>query len=414
MTIPYRRTMFAIAATMFASLSAAQADAPTPATIEADSEAVTSTDSATPPAATAAATSAELDTVPVDVADKPAPPPAAKSSSRLIEEIVVTAQKREEAIQNVPISIAAFSAEALDARGAFDTKALAQITPAVSITEFGGFSFVFIRGIGSDAFVPSADPSVTTYVDGIFVPTSQGFSTDFGGVERVEVLKGPQGTLFGRNSTGGAINVITKKPGGEFEGSLQGTAGNYDDHRIKGYLNVPVTSWFAVSADGLFKKYDSQYVHENRKLIGQENKEYRIKALLQPADSMSLIVTYNHFDQKSVGSSISNNIDPSPAFSAIVGGPDEDNHVAETDFDGITLGYAKTLSGTFEWNLPTFDFKLIAADQTLNQTYTSYDFDGSSVPLVGLTPTASSPAPRITRRSSCHARTAGSARILNG
>jgi iron complex outermembrane recepter protein len=84
-----------------------------------------------------------------------------------------------------------------------------------------GFSVVYIRGVGTDAFLPSADASISTYIDGIFFPFTHGLVQSFGAVERVEVLKGPQGTLFGRNSTGGAISVITKAPTDEFEGTFE-------------------------------------------------------------------------------------------------------------------------------------------------------------------------------------------------
>ncbi|RNL66754.1 TonB-dependent receptor [Zhongshania marina] len=305
-----------------------------------------------------------------------------KPRSRLIEEVMVTAQKREEAATDVPISIAAYSAEALDARGAFDTKSLPSITPAMTITEFGGFSFIFLRGVGSDAFVPSADPSITTYVDGIFVPSSQGFSTDFGGIERVEILKGPQGTLFGRNSTGGAINVVTKNPGQEFEANLQATLANYNEQRYKIYLNVPIGDSLAFSVDYLSKEYDHQYTHPDRDVLGQTNEESRIKLRWDALDNLAITLTYNYSEQESSGSSVSNNIDPSPVFSPVLGGPDDDNYVLETDFEGITVGHAEVMSAVIEWGLDPFDVKFIVADQTLYQDYTSYDFDGASAPVV--------------------------------
>ncbi|MDB5970067.1 MAG: hypothetical protein JWQ90_2517 [Hydrocarboniphaga sp.] len=329
---------------------------------------------------------AALDVIPVEPladAEPPAADEAPKGRSRLIEEVVVTAQKREEAIQDVPISIAAFSAEALDARGVFDTKALPYITPAMTISEFGGFSFIYIRGVGSDAFVPSADPSVTTYVDGVFVPTSQGFSTDFGGVEHVEVLKGPQGTLFGRNSTGGAISIVTKKPGGEFAADLQGELGNYNERRAKGYFNVPITQSLGVSLDLLYKDQDNQYTHVSRELVPQQSKSGRLRVDWQLTDDLNLDASYFKSEQKGTGSLISKNIKASPLFSFVnIGEDNSDNRVANTDFPSYLTGGNDVAAAAITWNLAGFDAKLMGADQLTNSDYSAYDFDGTMYPLV--------------------------------
>lgn len=169
-----------------------------------------------PAAPEAAATAAPAEAAPVApaVAAEAEAAPAAKkrSNSRVLEEIVVTAQKREEDLMAVPISVTAFSPEALEARGVTSTTDLMKVTPALDFgTQAGDFTSVYIRGIGSEAWLTS-DPSVATYVDGVYYPFSPSVAQDLGGIERVEVLKGPQGTLFGRNANGGAINVIVKEP----------------------------------------------------------------------------------------------------------------------------------------------------------------------------------------------------------
>lgn len=316
--------------------------------------------------------------------EEQAPARPRASSSRLVEEVLVTAQKREEAIQDVPISIAAFSAESLDARGVFDTKALPNITSAMTISEFGGFSFIYIRGVGSDAFVPSADPSVTTYVDGVFVPTSQGFSTDFGGIERVEVLKGPQGTLFGRNSTGGAISIVTKKPGSEFSSSANATLGNYGEQRAKAYVNIPLSDSLGFAVDALYKSVDSQYTHTIREIVPQKSKSGRLRINWQAIDTLNVDVSYFKSVQQGTGSLVSKNINPSPLFSfiGVVPGGTADNRVADTDFPAFLDGGSDVASAVVTWELDPFDIKLSGADQETNSDYSAYDFDGSSLPLV--------------------------------
>ncbi|WP_460994505.1 TonB-dependent receptor plug domain-containing protein, partial [Spongiibacter taiwanensis] len=119
-----------------------------------------------------------------------------KRSNRLLEEVTVTAQKREEDSQDVPIAIQAFSGEKLDAFNIEDTADLQKITPGLTFTYTYGYTLIYLRGVGSDAFLPNADPSVATYIDGINIPASQGKQDALGPVKRVEVLKGPQGTLF--------------------------------------------------------------------------------------------------------------------------------------------------------------------------------------------------------------------------
>lgn len=307
-----------------------------------------------------------------------------KKTNRLIEEVVVTAQKREERLQDVPISISAYSADALDARGATDTKDLATITPALSITEFGGFTFIYIRGIGSDSFIPSADPSVTTYVDGIYVPTSQGLLTSFGGIERVEVLKGPQGTLFGRNSTGGAINVVTKRPGDEFEGNVTGVVGNYSERRIKGYFNIPITEWLGLSVDLLKDSIDHQYTSTFREVPAEKSRSGRFRLNFHPSDNFEIDFSYFKSEQKGQGTLLTKNIDPSAVLGAAIPKSPDDN-VANADYPAALVGSHEVYAGSITWILPWFDTKLIASDQIINTDYTAFDFDGSSLPLIAFT-----------------------------
>lgn len=330
---------------------------------------------------------AAVETVPTIPVDAPeaaeAEEGSPKSRNRMVEEIVVTAQKREENLQEVPVTIAAFSPEALDARGAFDVKALANITPALSITEFGGYSYVYIRGVGTDVFVPSADPSVTTYIDGIYVPNAQGMVTDFGGIERVEVLKGPQGTLFGRNSTGGAISVITKKPGDSFESSLQTQVGNYNERRVKGYVSVPLADSFGASADVLYKKFDSQYVHLTRDLPDEKSIAGRVRVNWHPTDNFDIDAFYFKSEQDGTGSFVANNIHVSPVGRASGVPEAPDDYIGRTDYPAYVDGYYEVKSVSSKWELPWFDIKLQGSDQLNLTRYTAYDFDGSAMPLIG-------------------------------
>ncbi|MEJ2407777.1 MAG: TonB-dependent receptor [Novosphingobium sp.] len=164
-----------------------------------------------------------------------------------IGEIVVTAQKRAENVQDVPIAISAFTSEALQERAIGSVANLSAIAPNVNLdagTPFSGSPSVlsaYIRGIGSDDFAFNIDPGVGIYLDGVYLARTVGANQDLMDVERVEVLKGPQGTLFGRNTIGGAISIVTRDPGHEFKVRGDLTTGSYNLFKARGSVDVPIT-----------------------------------------------------------------------------------------------------------------------------------------------------------------------------
>ena len=170
-------------------------------------------------------------------------------SAALIEEIVVTARKRQENLQDAPIAVSAFTGEALDFRGVTDIGKLDQFVPNLVLNESTTYSnvtnaAVYIRGIGQNDFTPVIDPGVGIYVDGVYLGRSVGAVLDIVDVDRVEVLRGPQGTLFGRNTIGGAISINSKKPDGEFGGKVDVKYGTDDRFNVRGSVNIPLTDKF--------------------------------------------------------------------------------------------------------------------------------------------------------------------------
>lgn len=166
-----------------------------------------------------------------------------------LEEVVVTAQKRTENIQEVPIAVSAFGAAQLEQRGIVNVSQLSNLAPNVNLdagTPFSGSDTVlsaYIRGIGQDDFAFNLDPGVGVYVDGVYLARSVGANTTMLDVDRVEVLKGPQGTLFGRNSIGGAISIVTREPGQEFMVKGDITIGSRQRHEAKVTFDVPFADW---------------------------------------------------------------------------------------------------------------------------------------------------------------------------
>jgi iron complex outermembrane recepter protein len=163
-----------------------------------------------------------------------------------IKEIVVTAQKRAENVQDVPIAISAFTADALSERAVTSVASISNIAPNVVLdagTPFSGSSSVisaFIRGIGANDFAFNIDPGVGIYLDGVYLARSVGANQDLPDVERIEVLKGPQGTLFGRNTIGGAISIVTHDPGKEFRFKGDVTVGRFGLIQTRGTVDVPL------------------------------------------------------------------------------------------------------------------------------------------------------------------------------
>ncbi len=165
---------------------------------------------------------------------------AAQAQSMALEEIVVTAQKRSENLQQIPIAITAISGEELDRIDLNEIQDIAIQTPSLEFSRAGGEAQLYIRGIGTNIFGVTVDPSVAVNQDGVYLARTQMGLTQFLDVDRVEVLRGPQGTLYGRNATGGAINLISRKPADEVEGYASATAGNFGRYEFQGAVSAPI------------------------------------------------------------------------------------------------------------------------------------------------------------------------------
>jgi iron complex outermembrane receptor protein len=306
-----------------------------------------------------------------------------KRKNRLIEEVIVTAQKREENVSDVPVSIVAYSNELLDAKGVLSAQDLPLITPGLTLSTSVNFLTVFIRGIGSDAFLV-ADPSVASYVDGIYFPFSNGAVQDFGAVDRIEVLKGPQGTLFGRNAVGGAIHVITKSPNpNELEVSLQTMLNDHGTQSSRLHVSVPVIDEnLAVSASLIYSHGDN-YIDGTaggETLQGDETKGARVKLFWSPAEWVEANLAFLKIEQRGVGSDYMPNAQPS-ALGRTLGIEAQDPYAGEVNEDIFFFHNNETIYGSLNFFLEPFDARVIAGTQDIT-SLSNYDFDGSPLPLV--------------------------------
>ena len=174
--------------------------------------------------------------------------PAANDST--LEEIVITAEKRESTVQHTALDVEVFSGSQMTERGVEDFSTINKIAPNVTIATGNtggiGATVIAIDGIQAYNLSNSAQSPIAVNLDGVYLPRMTGLTGYFFDLQRVEVLDGPQGTLYGRNAAGGAINIITNKPGNEFGASGEVEAGNYHEERFEGDLNLPVTEDFAL------------------------------------------------------------------------------------------------------------------------------------------------------------------------
>lgn len=231
-----------------------------------------------------------------------------------VQEIVVTAQKRAENLQKVPIAISAFSSEMLEQRGVTGLGSLFQSPPpGVVLQPFAGSQALLIvdmRGVtNADPGQGTMELGTAVYIDDVYLGRAQGMGAELADPERIEVLRGPQGTLFGRNAEGGAIRIVTKKPTGELGGNGKATIGNYGERRYEGHLNLPRFAGFSVKVDYLNSKHDGwtrNGADRIARLARQDDfgaydaEGYRISARWQPVDTVTIDYAYDHSDTKDV------------------------------------------------------------------------------------------------------------------
>ena len=226
----------------------------------------------------------------------------------IIEELVVTARKREENLQDTPIAISAYTGDGLDSRGLTSVADIGDLTPNMTYTnnpEVGGstsVSTVYIRGIGQRDFLGTIDNGVGFYIDDVYIARTVGAVVDLLDIDRVEVLRGPQGTLFGRNSVGGALKLHSKKPEDAFGGYVDFMLGTDSQTLLRSTLNIPLSDQ-ALSSVSLLSSQQGGYVEQPNgagDLGNEDNTAFRAQLLLHPTDTLeiSLAVDSSSEDEK--------------------------------------------------------------------------------------------------------------------
>jgi iron complex outermembrane receptor protein len=254
---------------------------------------------------------------------------SANAQERAIEQIVVTAEKRGESLQDLSQAVTALTAKDLDNKYISSFVDLSAIAPGVTVAKNEGFkTIISIRGVGNEANQnATANPSVSYHMDGIYIASPYALQTDFIDIERIEILRGPQGTLFGQNSTGGAINVISAKPNfEEFAGKADVSLGTDNLVKVRGTVNVPIsddlamrTSFSRATQDGYTQNvYNGPNVlNPSETFVGEDmdnidNLSMRTDWLWNASDTLSLRFLAQYFSGESNGAGIKGIDDPTP------------------------------------------------------------------------------------------------------
>ena len=294
-----------------------------------------------------------------------------------LEEIVVTAQKRSESMQDVPISIQVFSADEIERLNIRNTIDLVRNVPnMIGINNVGlpQAASYFLRGVGQDESISSLDPAVGTFVDGVYISRQIANNARLYDVDSVEVLRGPQGTLYGRNTSGGAIRIITQKPHDHNEGFIDLAYGEYDTKEVTGKANLvisdniflKVTAFYLDQSDGFL-----QNVTLNRDQWTREATGARVQVLYSPSDRFEALLSYEHSDDDTGG------IVGANALSAC----------CADDVYKVESGLVNTWAGTnldayslrATWDLDNMQVDLIMARRNLNHNFMN-DYSDQVIP----------------------------------
>ena len=319
----------------------------------------------------------------------------------VLEEVIVTAQKRETTLSDTPIAITALSAEQISALGIYTAQDVANFTPSMSYQETAGGgegNRVYLRGVGRETSSTGTEPGVGVYNNGFYTSEAAALSLPVDLANRIEILRGPQGTLFGRNTTGGAINVVTKKPGEEFEHTARGRVGNYNTSTLALTSSGPITDkvgylvhYSQVKADSFTKNVsgrdprgtDSDYVEAQLDVDFTDNINWNFRYFSAGFNNETLEKAKldGYRNEPGAPSKLGEIVINPELFSPVAIAPDQnDPFKRSSDFRGsVEVNDQETYQSTL-----TMDFDLLSV-RLLNgyQDYSwegSKDFDGTASP----------------------------------
>ncbi len=285
---------------------------------------------------------AQTASIPADQAERGSA--ASPSGQQQLEEIIVTAQRRTESLQSVAVPVDVVSGAALSSSGITDPSRLGNLVPSISITpSAGGVRFFFLRGVGNFTATTFSDPSVAVNYDGIYLGRPTATSGLFYDLERIEVLMGPQGTLYGRNATGGVVNVIPARPvAGKWAGYANATYENYDAKTLEGAINAPLGKDGALRISGALVDRDG-YQSDGTYDEKRESLRVQMGAALTPNLNVRVAGDYVHLG----GSGLGPNYDTAYAFNPFTG-----QYIARPSGLGSNVGLYDPRAQAYKTTLP--------------------------------------------------------------
>lgn len=299
-----------------------------------------------------------------------------------VEEIVVTAQRRNERLQDVPVTVTVFGAQQIQNARIQDVQDIVTRTPGLSFDAFpSGQPRPFIRGIGSSDRGAAGDPSSAVFVDEIYMGRPAAVSFDAFDVQQIEVLKGPQGTLYGRNVVGGAVSVTTTRPKLDaFGASVEGTIGAYGMVEAAGLLNAPAANGkVAVRASAGIRTRDGYYrnTFTGNRLDDQDSRNVRLQVLAEPADRLRLHVTFDGTRERANGpAQFALGVDPMSSRASLWT-PNQDRDENASEYDGYQNRDVWGVRGQIDYDLGFADLIYLGSYRDLDYA-SSYDFDGGN------------------------------------
>ena len=312
-----------------------------------------------------------------------------KTSRSTIEVITVTAERRETNLQETPIAISAFSTEEIERSDLDSLQNIQFQVPGLVYAETSSYAQVTVRGVGLELPFASGEPGVAFNVDGVYLPRSATSSAIQSDLERIEVLRGPQGTLYGRNSTGGAVNIWTKTPNGETEGDLSLLAGNENRLRVRGAVSFPINGE-TLSARVSFASDEHDGYRSNlftgEQTDGEDHDSVRTVVHWVPSDDLEMLFRYSYSRDDNDGPAFSYGTEVLPASSPASFGGTLPLSSTEfyNDFPADAQRRVELSSLTINYDLPLFGgsaLKSITAYQTFEWTFEG-DLDGTDIPYV--------------------------------
>lgn len=313
------------------------------------------------------------------------------SQATTIDDIIVTATKREQTLQDVPISVSVTSAETIEQAQIRDLIDLQTVVPSLKVVQAAavGQTNFFIRGFGNGAGNDGIESSVGVFVDGVYRSRTSSALDDLPEVQRIEVLRGPQSTLFGKNVSAGAISIVTARPSFDFGGSAEVSFGNYDSVQAKASVTGPISDTVAVRLSGTMNTRDGvmQNLTTGNDVNDRDRWSIRGDVLWQPNDDLSVrvIADYNKINEVCCGTVQLQNGPSSSAIPALglgaIGNPAtrfDRNVVFDVDPSNELAG--KGISAQVDWNLGFADLTSITAyrNQT-NASFQDVDFTGADL-----------------------------------